>query len=191
MDRSTREVEVKLPFDSPAAAREQLEAIGARVAAERYFEDNFVFDGNDGSLATSGILLRLRRVEDRATITLKMPVEGTHRHKVREEHQTRIEDPEAAVEIFRGLGLSSRYRYQKHRTKFLLGGLTICLDETPIGCFVELEGPPDEIDTVALRLGFEPDRYVCESYLDLHERVAREQGIERGDLLVEAPEKGS
>jgi adenylate cyclase class 2 len=186
MERSTHEIEVKLAFDAPAAARDAIERLGARIERPRHFEDNFVFDRATDPLLAAGILLRLRRVDAEATLTVKLPVAGDHRHKVRDEHETAVADPAAMREILHGLGFSVRYRYQKQRTVFRLGRLALCLDETPIGCFVELEGPPAEIDRAARDLGFGPERYVRETYRDLHERVARERGVAVGDLLFDA-----
>ncbi len=180
------EIEVKLPFESAAAARERVERLGARLARPRHFEDNLVLDRVHDRLVAAGVLLRLRRAGGRAVLTLKLPVGGDHRHKVREEHETAVDDADAALEILRGLGFSTVYRYQKHRTVFRLGDLTLCLDETPIGCFLELEGSPDEIDGAAARLGFAPEQYVRENYRELQERAARERGVEASDMLIEA-----
>jgi adenylate cyclase class 2 len=132
------------------------------------------------------VLLRLRQVDRDTVLTLKLPVAGEHRHKVREEHETHVAEPAALRAILRGLGFEVCYRYQKHRTVYRLGDLALCLDETPIGCFVELEGPPAEIDLAAARLGAAPADYVRETYRELQERFARERGVAAGDLLLGA-----
>jgi len=56
--------------------------------------------------------------------------------------------------------MSGWFRYEKYRTTFRLpdsnawaNGLLIELDETPIGTFVELEGPAAAIDRAAEELG--------------------------------------
>ncbi len=188
MERSTREVEIKLPFESPAAARKRIEGLGARLLRARHFEDNLVLDREAEPLIESGVLLRVRRAGEESVLTLKLPVLGIHRHKVREEQETQVADGAALLEILSRLGFTTRYRYQKYRTVFALGDLAICLDETPIGCYVELEGRPEEIDRAAARLGFEPAQYVCENYRDLHERAVRERRAEPGDMLVEMVE---
>ena len=139
-----------------------------------------------GELAARGKLLRLRRDGVRTLLTYKAPVPGEHRHKVREEHETEIADAEALVAILDGLGYSPVYRYQKYRTLFELEGVTVCLDETPIGCFVELEGQPEAIDRVAARLGFAEQDYIRLTYRDLQEREAAESGRgETGDMVFE------
>jgi len=191
MQRSTKEIEIKLPFDAASDALEQLELIGAAVSKPRQFEDNLVFDREQGSLARAGILLRLRHKGGENTLTLKTPVPGEHRHKVRDETETAVGDFEAMLGILRGAGFSPCFRYQKFRTVLELDRLVICLDETPIGCYVELEGPPDAIDDTAGRLGFSPAQYLRETYFDLHEREARRRGVEVGDLLFDPKEPGA
>jgi adenylate cyclase class 2 len=189
MRRSRREIEVKLPFDSPTAARERLEALGARLIHERRFEDNVLFDRDENPLKTDRKLLRVRRDGPQALLTYKAPVPGQHRHKTRLEEETAIADPDSLERILDGLGFSPVYRYQKYRTLWELGELHVCLDETPLGCFVELEGEPQAIDDVAARLGFGPDDYVLESYLELHARWAAERGEERGDMVFRVDEE--
>jgi adenylate cyclase class 2 len=185
MQRSRREIEVKLRFDSPEDASRRLEMLELRVIHERHFEDNEVFDRPDGELVAGGKLLRLRRRGDAAVVTYKAPVEGTHKHKVREEHESSVDDPEAMRRVFLGLGYRPIYRYQKYRTLFEREDLHVCLDETPLGCFVELEGTPDAIDEAARQMGLDENRYVLLTYRELHEQDARERGIEAGDLVFD------
>jgi adenylate cyclase class 2 len=191
MERARREIEVKLRFDSPGQASLHLERIGARLVRERTFEDNIVYDDDRGSLVAAGKLLRLRRWGDEATLTYKAPVEGSHRHKVREEHETVLDRPAAVERIFAGLGFHPVYRYQKYRTLYALGDLHACLDETPLGCFVELEGAPDAIDRAAEAMGASRERYILSTYRELHEQEARARGQRPGDLVFdEAGEDG-
>jgi len=184
-ERSMKEIEVKLPFDSARSARERIASLGADERTPRLFEDNIVYDRDDLSLKRGGIVLRLRTKGGRHLLTLKSPVEGRHVHKVRNEDETTVTDAEAMARVLGGLGFTPYWRYQKHRTVYTLGNLAICLDETPIGCYVELEGPPEEIDRVAQQLGFSEDDYIRETYRDLQEREAAARGVSPGDLLVE------
>jgi len=45
----------------------------------------------------------------------------------------------------------------------------VALDETPIGLFLELEGPEDWIDSTATRLGFAETDYITSSYSSLYQ----------------------
>jgi adenylate cyclase class 2 len=185
MEKSRREIEIKLPFDSPSKALEGIEGMGAELVREREFEDNLLFERDHDPLKPADKLLRLRREGPAALLTFKSPVPGAHAHKVRNEDETVVDDPAALERILTGLGFHPSYRYQKYRTVFDLDGLEICLDETPLGCFLELEGEPREIDRAAARLGFSHDEYIVESYRDLHEKESAARGVEPGDLVFE------
>ena len=176
MNDSNREIEIKLRFDSPKDALAALRTLGAVESTPRLFEDNILFDRAHDPLHRSRRALRLRRVGDRAVVTFKGPVEGKHRHKVRVEHETDVSDGDAAERVLLSLGFEPHWRYQKYRTEFTLVQLHICLDETPLGCFVELEGEPDEIDDAAARLGFGVGDYVAVSYRKLLEVEAGRRG---------------
>jgi adenylate cyclase class 2 len=183
MDPSRTEVEIKLAFPSPENAIHEIEAIGASTVRDREFEDNRVYDLPDGTLLESRRLLRLRKSGDRAIVTFKSRVPGEQRHKVRIEHETPVGDAEQFDLILRGLGYAEVYRYQKYRSVYRLDGVEISVDETPIGCYVEVEGEPDEIDRVAARLGYGQSDYIRESYRDLHRAHAAARGISMGNLV--------
>ena len=184
MAAAMQETEIKLRFESAAEARRRIEALGATLAEERHPEDNVLVDRQVEPLRASGRILRLRRTPARAKLTLKAPVPGQHRHKVREEHETGIGDADALLCILDALGFHPIYRYQKYRTVYGWGELAITVDETAIGCFVELEGPPPAIDDAAARLGFGVADYVRASYRDLHLEDAARRGVAPGDLLL-------
>jgi adenylate cyclase class 2 len=186
MSAARKEIEIKLPFDSPSSAREALARIGAREIEPRHFEDNVLFDRERDALKPAGKTLRLRRADGQALITFKSLVANEGRHKVREEWETTVGDPRQAHAIIEALGFTPSYRYQKHRTVYELDGLHLCLDETPLGCFVELEGAPEAIDRVAAHLGFTVEQYVRLSYRSLHEQAARDRGeAPASNLLLE------
>jgi len=187
MERSRTETEIKLRFESSEAAVRCLDGLGGRLIQPREFEDNIVYDRDGNPLKAAGRLLRLRRSGQTALLTYKAPVAGNHRHKVRQEEETIVEDPAAVEAMLEGLGFRPIYRYQKYRTLFEVGDLHVCLDETPLGCYVELEGPPDQIDRAAEVMGRPRESYVLETYRELQEKHAMEHGIEAGDLVFDPP----
>jgi adenylate cyclase class 2 len=82
------------------------------------------------------------------------------------------------------------FRYEKFRTTFRLPAsnawakrLIIELDETPIGVFLELEGPANAIDRAAKALGFETRDYVLANYVTLYREYCRGRGEEPHDML--------
>src|SRR5262249_52504117 len=148
----------------------------------RVHEVNVIFDTPQGGLAKHGQLLRIRtetldvigkpkkaQANKRVVVTFKRPVtrpvplepgEASYgSHKVREEIEVEVAEEAKLKEIFEGLGMSGWFRYEKYRTTYQFPaskgwakGLLIELDETPIGTFVELEGPAAAIDRAATEL---------------------------------------
>jgi adenylate cyclase, class 2 len=182
----------------------------------RVHEWNVIFDTPDGSLARHGQLLRIRTETperkskkpskapaQRVLLTFKRPVATTsaasgsakdnHRHKVREEFELQVTDGDILTKIFESLGMKGWFRYEKYRRTFRLPaadrwaqGLLIEVDETPIGTFVELEGPPAAIDRAAQELGFTARDYIVMNYLSLYVEDCRRQGKEPKDMVFAA-----
>jgi adenylate cyclase class 2 len=171
----------------------------------RVHEENVIFDTPQGGLAKHGQLLRIRtetfqakgkgsaRAKPRVVLTFKQPViraissedgetsQGSY--KVREELEVEVADAAKLKEIFEGLGMSGWFQYEKYRTTYRLPaaknwarGLLIELDETPIGTFVELEGPAAAIDRAATELGYSRQDYVLKNYLVLYMEECRRKG---------------
>jgi adenylate cyclase class 2 len=177
MSSGAREIEVKLAVRSARSARHLLRGAGFRVSRPRVFESNIVFDTADFALRQTGCLLRVRDAGGTSTVTYK----GTARpgpHKSREEIEAEVADGGTLAGIFGKIGLLPVFRYEKYRTEFeqSRGGGVAMLDETPIGVFLELEGPPRWIDRTARRLGFSRADYITASYGRLYSLWAEECG---------------
>jgi adenylate cyclase, class 2 len=165
-DRSTtQEVEIKLPVSDLAEFRTRIVRARFRESSPRVFEANVVFDTPEKQLRQSRELLRLRQVGSRFILTYKGPP-SPGRHKSREELEQQLHSGEPFTTILARLGFLPVFRYEKYRAEFTRPSEqgTLTLDETPIGNFIELEGPPDWIDTVAADLGFTGDDYITASY---------------------------
>jgi adenylate cyclase, class 2 len=190
--------------------------LGARRG--RMHEENVIFDTPQGGLAKHGQLLRIRtetpeipgnpkraKSKPRVVLTFKRPVVrpaplDTHvpegPHKVREEIEMEVTDAAKLRAIFEGLGMSGWFRYEKYRTTFQLPaskawarGLLIELDETPIGTFVELEGPAPAIDRAAQELGYSKREYVLKNYLSLYLEECRRKGQQPLHMLFHATDR--
>ncbi len=162
-----RETEVKLRIRDVPSLRESLCRLGARLVRERHFEDNELFDDREGSLKERGSVLRLRETPHGAVLTFKGRRQLQDGVKTREERETAVEEPEALRAILRQLGYRRIFRYQKYRETWSHRGQEIEIDETPIGCFLEIEGDVAGISAVATELGFGRADYLSESYVDL------------------------
>jgi adenylate cyclase class 2 len=59
----------------------------------------------------------------------------------------------------------------------------VAYDETPVGNYLELEGPEKWIDEVATRLGYSPQDYITSTYLALYSQKCREEGKKPGNMV--------
>jgi adenylate cyclase class 2 len=112
------------------------------------------------------------------------------RYKVREETEMVVTDAATLQKIFEGLGLRGWFRYEKYRSTYKLParakwaqGLLVEIDETPIGTFVELEGPSDAIDRAARELGYSPVDYIQKNYLLLYLDDCKKRGQQPANML--------
>ncbi len=137
-----------------------------------------------------------------ALLTFKGPVVGgrlrgggskiSGGHKVREEIEFQLGDAAGVAKILDRLGMRPSFHYEKYRTTFQLPttklwakGLLIELDETPIGIFMELEGPPIAIDRAAKELGFSTKDYILKNYVSLFAEDCRQRGQKMGDMVFQ------
>lgn len=210
----TRETEIKLKVENVKAFERKLKKLGAKTVGAgdgRVHEFNTIFDTPDGGLAKHGQLLRIRTETaggrgkaggaKRILLTFKQPtVQGVDhegaRFKVREETETELTDSVALTKIFEGLGMRGWFSYEKYRTTWKLGGrekwakdLLIEVDETPVGTYIELEGPPEAIDRAAEAFGFARRDYLVKNYLTLYAEDCRRKGVAPGNMLFETRKK--
>jgi adenylate cyclase, class 2 len=162
------EVEIKLPCEDLAAARERLRGLGAVLRTPLHFESNDLFDDPDGRLTESGRALRLRREGNLALLTFKGPAHFSGGVKIREERETRVADPREAEAILLGLGFARTFRYEKKREEWTLEQCAVALDETPIGTFVEIEGDPQAIRRAVAALELDFSRAIPYTYARLY-----------------------
>jgi adenylate cyclase class 2 len=205
-----KETEIKLKVEDRKAFERKLKKLGAKTVGAgggRVHEFNTIFDTPDGGLAKHGQLLRIRTEtagskgkagSQRILLTFKQPaVKGVDdegaRFKVREETETELTDSIALTKIFEGLGMRGWFSYEKYRTTWKLAArekwakdLLIEVDETPVGTYVELEGPPEAIDRAAEAFGFLRKDYLVKNYLSLYAEDCRRRGVAPGDMLFAA-----
>jgi adenylate cyclase class IV len=155
-----REVEVKgvlTDHGALAAARARLEAAGARLVYEGRLEDRR-YDTADRSLRSLDHVLRLRVYRGppvRASLDFKGPTRYVNGFKVRDEHSTGIDAPDALVLIFEGMGYVVTREIDREIAQYELDGVVIRFECYPrMDILVEVEGEPDAIERtiIVLRL---------------------------------------
>jgi adenylate cyclase, class 2 len=184
------ETEIKLAWDgTPQQAQALIERTGYNISKPRTLDDDLLFDLLSGALKQSDQILRLRRVlwpgrERHAMVTYKGPA-TREVYKSREEIEFNVSDPDAFILVLERLGYHPGFRYQKYRIEFTAPGQPgiITLDETPIGVYLELEGPQHWIDSAAERMGFRITQFLNISYAALY-RNYRQQHPEAPANMV-------
>lgn len=161
------EIEVKLPVLDLNAFRQALQRAGAVLEKERAAEDNTLYDFRSGELLRQGRALRLREAGRKAFLAFKDRPQKSRRFKVRQEFETEVRNAKQLRQILRRLGLVPAFRYSKWRTVFRRGPVKVCLDETAVGNFVELEGQRSDIVRLVKSLGFSPAQMIKRDYVEM------------------------
>ena len=165
--KSALETELKLRIPATGPYRPLLEALGFHEATPAQPEVSVLWDRN-GELQAAGSALRLRHHGGRTRLTWKGPKVPDPILKIRPEHETGIDDGDALEAILRALGYAPVMRMEKVRAVWERAELEACLDETPFGCYLELEGEPQAIRAAMESLGLAPDCAEPRSYPELY-----------------------
>ncbi len=150
-------------FDSADEARDKILALGATPHLGRRLQEDCLFDTEDERLRRQRSTLRVRSEGGKALLTYKGPVIPAA-IKIREEYETVVADGAALQIILEELGMHVWFRYEKYREEFLSDDVVIAVDETPVGVYVEIEGPEEAIDRTAAALGRTAADYITDSY---------------------------
>jgi adenylate cyclase class 2 len=161
------EVEVKLRIPSTGALRPVLQRAGFSETHPEAREANRLWD-RAGELLAQDCALRLRQYGDQAILTWKGPRVADPHLKIRPEVETAVADPEAMEAILQALGFAPVLVMVKTRSIWARGGLEACLDDTPYGSFLELEGSREAIAGAMAELGLGEDLVEPRSYAVLY-----------------------
>jgi len=168
-----KETEIKFRVANPCALARQLRAAGFRKQTPRTHEMNTLYDLPGAKLRQRKQLLRIRHYGNQWTLAHKS---GTKigRHSSRTELEIKIADGKKMDAILRALGYAPSFRYEKFRTEWTDGKGHVVIDETPIGNFCEVEGPPRWIDATAKKLCVSREQYIMKNYATLFTEWKRE-----------------
>ncbi len=176
-----KEVEIKFVLNDLRAIERKLRALRFRRRTPRTHEMNTLYDLPGAVLRRRGELLRLRQYGKQWKLTHKGRGRAG-RHKTRVENETSVADGPHTEAILQALGFAPSFRYEKFRSEWSDGAGHVVLDETPIGSFGEIEGPPRWIDRTARALGITPAQYITDSYAQLFFDWKRRTRSTAGDM---------
>jgi adenylate cyclase, class 2 len=161
-----KEIEIKFRVAGLRVLARKLRAAGFHLVTPRTHEMNTLYDLPGQLLRKRMELLRLRKYGAHWTLTHKSGTTRGH-HSSRVELETQVADGRKMDEILRALGYSPSFRYEKFRAEWTDGKGHVVVDETPIGNFCEIEGPPRWIDSTAKKLAVRPSDYITKNYATL------------------------
>lgn len=190
---SQTEAEIKIPGPDVASLTARLTDAGfaLEVIHPRHFEDNRLYDTTERTLSGRAQALRLREVDGTATMTFKgKPKDAAESAvKVREELELVVESADTMALIFERLGFVPVFRYQKYRTVHEVNhpelgiSLLAMFDETPLGCFLELEGEEDALAVAIRHLKLQKEDYLTSSYPRLQAEHCQAAGKPMEDMV--------
>ena len=178
------EREVKLRFDNPDQARAAILAAGASPLRCRRLQEDALLDTEDEILRQRRCVLRIRTEAGKSMLTFKGPVQPS-RMKVRDEFETVVSDGEVLQRVLEELGLHVWFRYEKYREEYSAEDVTIALDETPVGTYVEIEGGEQGILTMTRALGRTSADFILDSYRGLFIQHREKHGIGNTNMVFQ------
>jgi adenylate cyclase class 2 len=178
------ELEVKFNLSGRQKMEERL-AGKAALRAPRVHEVNLRLDTPDHALLYTGRLLRLRQ-DTRSRLTYKGPGSEQGGARLRQELEFTVSDFDTTLHLFEALGYTIVLMYEKYRTTYELGEVEVVVDETPIGDFLEIEGPDGKsIRQAANELGLDWEKRILDSYTMLFEHTRASLGFKFRDMSFE------
>jgi adenylate cyclase class 2 len=97
-----------------------------------------------------------------------------------------ISDGEVVQRVLEELGLHVWFRYEKYREEYAAEDVTIAIDETPVGTFIEIEGGEQSIIAMTMALGRSPSDFVLDSYRGLFIKHREEFGLTGTNMVFSA-----
>jgi adenylate cyclase class 2 len=189
------ETEIKLAVSDAREIRRRLAELGFRRVLARHFESNYLYDFPDLRLRKSSCLIRVRFAGNQGVLTYKGAPVQSRDYKIRREIETIVEDGHSLREILPLLGLQEVFCYEKFRTIYAPRGKRdvadsphVVFDETPIGNYLELEGPQRWIDEVARQFGYSRRDYITDSYAALYRKNCEVEGKTPGNMIFPSRE---
>lgn len=183
-----REVEIKFQVKDLRALARKLKAAGFRRVTARTHEMNTLYDLPGEVLRNKKELLRLRKYGPEWKLTHKSGGKSA-RHSSREELETGVADGRKMDRILRSLGYTPSFRYEKFRAEWKDSKGQVVVDETPIGDFCEIEGPPRWIDATAKKLSVNRQDYIMKNYATLFSDWKKETGSAAEEMTFKAIHK--
>jgi adenylate cyclase class IV len=162
------ELELKARVENPDAVRKAILAAGAELVYRGAMMDRR-FDRR-GRLERRDEVVRLRvyhpadKSPEWGVLGWKGPVQRRGEYRLREEWESRVDDPKAALVILRHMGYKISVRIDRAIEQYRLGDATLRLEWYPaMDVLMEVEGEPEAIERAVAATGLPRDTFLPES----------------------------
>jgi len=162
------ELELKARVEDPDTVRKAILAAGAELVYRGAMMDRR-FDRR-GRLERRDQVVRLRvyhpadKSPEWGVLGWKGPVQRRGEYRLREEWESRVDDPKAVLVILRHMGYKVSVRIDRAIEQYRLGDATLRLEWYPsMDVLMEVEGSPDAIEHAARATGLPRDAFLPES----------------------------
>lgn len=174
------ETEIKIKIDSIDKIKTKVLEIRAELFKKRALQVDEYFDKKN-ALEKSDQVLRLR---DNSILTYKGPKQKKQNMRVREEIEIMVDNGIYLKEILEKLGYMKTTTKEKYREAYIFQLTQICIDETPMGNFIEIEGSKQGVLDIAKKLGFSEKEFITKSYPRLWQEYAV-KNKKKGEMVFE------
>ena len=179
-----REIEVKFRISSVEEMLKVILNAGAVLEQETRFERNLRWDDPKETLTKTNQVLRLRDNGGVSVLTYKSEKQNDKGLADREEIETIVSNFENTRLILERLGFRIVFIYEKYRSIYHFNDTDLFLDHTPIGDYMEIEGPDGEaIRKAAESLGLNWDDRISKGYRNLFKTWKKETGYAGRDMV--------
>lgn len=174
------ETEIKIRIDNIEQIKNKLLEMRAELFKKKALQVDEYFDKKNALKRTDQVL----RLRDNSVLTYKGPKQKKNKLKIREEIEVMVDSGMYLKQILEKLGYVQTQKKEKYREAYIFHLTQICIDETPMGNFIEIEGSEHGVLDVAKRLGYSEKDFITKSYTALWKEFAF-KNKKKGDMVFE------
>ncbi len=170
----SHEIEAKIKVAALEPIEDKLKELDADfMRSVRQIDTYFMDTAEQLRKNDCGLRIRQQTIdnEQSALISFKGPRQDG-KFKSRTEYETGTTDVKMTEKIFESLGYHKKIVIEKKRDMWLLDDCEVCLDTLPhLGCFVEVEGPDENIISGVLKkLNLQHEPHIPHGYASMTSR---------------------
>lgn len=173
------ETEVKIKIDAVEPIKQKLLEMKAELYKKRALQTDIYF-GNK-TMKKKGQIMKIR---DNALLIYKGPSQKKNNIRSNEEIEIMVDNAVHLKQLLEQLDYLQYWKKERYRESYLVNMTQICIDETPMGNFIEIEGKKDSIIDIAKHLGFSQKNFIADSYSQLWEEFAK-KNKRKGDMVFQ------